>query len=148
MKKRDCFISNSTMLITSLVFIGLGVVLFVLFMIFGFGQIKDSPFIISVPFIIAAAILLFAYLIIKFTFKIAFDEDSIYFLKGNVVIDKYKLDNISMKFVNPRYGYVNIECKNNEKTKTYTFEYSKKRGNIIKKYFKKCIENMPDRFSK
>ena len=68
----------------------------------------------------------------------------IYQRKCGKLVNQFKMDETEMLFISPKYGYVNIEGTNIEGKKVIlSFEYSKKRGETIEKYYKKPIKNIP-----
>ena len=146
-KVKKGFISNPTMLVTLTMFVGLASCLLIGMIVIEFKKIVINPLLTVSVFLLLLFIFFFILLIKKFTYKICFDDKNLFQYKGNKLINKFPLDKINMSFLNPRYGYVNIEGINIDgQTVILSFEYSKTRGEIISKYYTKKIENLPERY--
>ncbi len=146
-KVKKGFISNPTMLVTLTIFVGLASCLLIGMIVIEYKQIVTNPLLTVSVVLLLLLIFFFLLLIKKFTYKICFDDKYLFQYKGSKLINKFPLDKINMTFLNPRYGYVNIEGINSDGQRVVlSFEYSKKRVEIISKYFTKKIENLPERY--
>lgn len=146
-KAKKGFVSNPTLLITFITCVGIGSILLVVMIIFGFNQIRGNILLEIALVLLSLLIVFFMILIKKFTYKISFDNIYLSQHKGGKLINKFNLNDIKMTFLSTKYGYVNIEGVTTEGIYVVlSFEYSKTRGIIINKYFKKAIEDLPEKY--
>lgn len=149
MKKNNSFISNPITLSTFIIFAFSAFVLLLLIILLNVDILLTNIFLQIVSILLFGIICFFLILAGKFSYRIEFDMDFIYQRKCGKLVNQFKIDETEMLFISPKYGYVNIEGKNIEGKKVIlSFEFSKKRGKTIEKYYKKPIKNIPEKYIK
>ena len=146
-KEKNKFLSSPMLLATFIIFSCINLILLIVMITFGLQQIIGNLFLMLLTGVVLFILIFFLLLINKFTYIIKFDKQFIYYYKRKKLVNILDLNSVKMVFLSPKYGYVNIEGSTLEGRKVVlSFEYSKSRGEIIKRYYSKLIENLPNQY--